>query len=82
MLKEMPYRTARRLFVGSILVLAAEAMILCPCGFAPGWANGWPGLSKHTAFAGFATAMLLLAQIAVASGLLVFPLCGSGKGRA
>src|SRR5438105_448449 len=76
MFKEMSLKTALELFRGSMVVLACQALILCPCGFAPGWANGWPGLSKHTVFAGFMTGMLLLAQIAIATGLLALLCAG------
>jgi hypothetical protein len=69
-LKEMSISTARRLFVGSMVALGLQAGIVCPCGFAPGWANGWPGISKHVAFAGVMTFHLLLAQLILATGLL------------
>jgi hypothetical protein len=62
-----------------MLVLAVQATILCPSSFAPGWANGWPGISKHTVFAGFMTGMLLVAQIAVANGLLALLCAGLGR---
>jgi hypothetical protein len=71
--KRMSPQTAWGLFGASMVVLVLQALILCPTGFAPGWANGWPGISKHTVFAGFMTGMLLLAQIAVATGLLALP---------
>jgi len=77
--KEMTLRTAWWLFRGSLIVLAFQTMMVCSCGFAPGWAD-LPGLSKHTVFAGWMTGMLLLAQIAAATGLLA-PLC-AGLNRA
>ncbi len=79
MFEELSLGTAWRLFRGSMTVIACQALILCPCGFAPGWANGWAGISKHTVFAGFMAGMLLLVQIAVATGL--FALLSAGLER-
>ena len=74
MFKKMPPRAAWRLLGGSMVVLALQVVVLFPTTFAPGWANGWPGISKHTVFAGFMTGMVLIAQVAVVVALLA-PLC-------
>ena len=73
MAKEMSPLTARKIAWASVAVLFGMFVMLCPCTFSPGWANEWPGISKHDAFAGTLTAMLLLAHLALA-GLLA-PLC-------
>src|SRR5687767_10604613 len=52
------------------LLLIAHACCACPFGFNPGWANGWPGVSKHTVFAA-ASAMLLFTMI-VTLGVAIF----------
>jgi hypothetical protein len=70
MFKEMSLRTAWRVLGASMAVIGFQAVVLCPTTFAPGWANGWPGLSKHAVFAGYLTGMLLLAQMALAIGVL------------
>jgi len=77
--REMSRQTAWRMFGASSVVLLVQVMMLCPTTFSPGWANGWPGISKHTVFAGYISGMLLIAELAVATGPLA--LLGAGLER-
>jgi hypothetical protein len=66
----MSLSTGLRIFLMSLGVIASEMPLLFALVFQPGWANGWPGLSKHSVFAGFVTVMLFIALMSLATGLL------------
>lgn len=42
--------------------------------FQPGWANGWPGISKHAVFATFVTSVFTVVSIG-GSGAVLSGLC-------
>ncbi len=67
--RRLPKNFALRPLVGSAGVLGLELALACPLGFAPGWANGWPGVSKHTAFAAVFSAAAFVALIAAGIGV-------------
>jgi hypothetical protein len=68
--------------IAYVSLRALLILLLCfiGCSFEPGWANGWPGVSKHDAFSGVLVIMLIITHLAVA-GLLA-PVCGRLQGRA
>jgi hypothetical protein len=57
----------------SLALLAGDAGLTFGLGFQPGWANGWPGLSKHSVFATFISTALFVAVVSGASALAAFP---------
>src|SRR5688500_15873334 len=73
-------RSAWRIAGASAAALLLETVFVCCLGFAPGWANGWPGASKHTGFATLMALALLLTR-ALAGAAALAPPCAYG-GRA
>jgi hypothetical protein len=68
--KQLSIHIAKRIFLFSLAVIASQIYALFFLGFQPGWANGWPGLSKHSVFAGFVTVTLFVALLSGATGIL------------
>jgi hypothetical protein len=71
--RDFPFQTARKIIRAALWTIVGICLMSCSCGFAPGWANGWNGLSKHVVFASVFTAILLVTHLAVAA--LSAPLC-------
>jgi hypothetical protein len=66
-------KVALTIIVVSACALGAEAFLAFGLGFAPGWANGWPGISKHTVFAAVFSGGFSLALFAVGAVVFAVP---------
>jgi hypothetical protein len=71
--RQFPIRTAYGIFAISTAAIFVEAILVCCLGFAPGWANGWGSISKHTVFATFFSGAVLVMIVTAGTALLAFP---------
>src|SRR5438105_4571923 len=68
--RELPTRAAFTILGISASELLVEGFLVCVMGFQPGWANGWPSVSKHSVFAAFLSGAFFL--MLVSAGAVVF----------
>jgi hypothetical protein len=59
----------RRLFVFATLALGAELVGSCCLSFAPGWANGWPGLTIYQVWSTWLAVTLFVMLVTVGVGV-------------
>jgi hypothetical protein len=71
--RELSMRTAVTILGISVSSLLAEGLVVCSLGFQPGWANGWPGASKHSVFAAFLSGALFLMLVSVGAAVFAVP---------
>ena len=71
--RELPMRTALKIVIIAVAAFTAAVMSACGMGFQPGWANGWPGLSKHIGFASFMTMILCVMLLSAGAALFAVP---------
>jgi hypothetical protein len=57
----------------SASTLLVEGFLVCGMGFQPGWANGWPGVSKHSVFAAFMSGAFFLMLVSVGAAVFAVP---------
>jgi hypothetical protein len=71
--RELPTRAAFTILGISASMLLVEGFLVCGMGFQPGWANGWPGVSKHSVFAAFMSGAFFLMLVSVGAAVFAVP---------
>jgi len=71
--RELPMRTALKIASIAVAAFTAAVALACGMGFQPGWANGWPGLSKHIVFTAFMTVILCVMLLSAGAALFAVP---------
>ncbi len=71
--EELSPRTAFLVAAFSVSAIFGQALIAFCMGFQPGWANGWPGISKHSVFAAVMSAFLFMMLMSAGFAVFVIP---------
>ena len=71
--RDLPRRTAFRILGIAASSLLMEGFFVCGMGFQPGWANGWPGVSKHSVFAAVMAGAFFFMLVSVGAAVFAVP---------
>jgi hypothetical protein len=71
--RDLPMRTAFTILRIAASSLLMEGFFVCGMGFQPGWANGWPGVSKHSVFAAVMAGAFFFMLVSVGAAVFAVP---------